>query len=100
VDVDSLDSADEESRALQQPAQRAHDRREIEIARSDFVKHRREQEVVLPVHECDLDVRLTREDSLELARGGESAESAAEDDDAGRFLRGHGQPTTAMPTSS
>src|ERR671923_561454 len=90
--VDVVDGTGEHGRPLQQLAKRVDDRRQVEIAGGDFVQHRREQEIVFPVHDGDLYVGITRY-ALELPRRGQTAKAAPEDDDAGRCRR---HATTAM----
>src|SRR4029453_5826775 len=97
VDVDVLDGANEQPRALQQPAKWAHDRCEIEVACRHLVHHGGEQKKFLPIHKRDPNSGVSWEESLELARGRQAAESPAEDDHACDTLIPHSHATTAMP---
>src|SRR5947208_16827768 len=51
---------------------------DLEIARCDFVKHRREQEKVIVANQTDLRQTIYREQFLKLHRSINSAEAAAE----------------------
>ena len=61
---------------LEEVAQRVGDGRRVEQAGGELVQHRLEGVVVVRVHQHDLDVRI-----LELPRGTETGEAAAEDQD-------------------
>src|SRR6266481_5613953 len=54
---------------------------DLEIARCDFVKHRREQEKVIVANQTDLRQTIYREQFLKLHRSINSAETTAENDD-------------------
>ena len=81
-EVDLLDGADEEPRALQQLAQGVHDVDDVEIARRDLVQHRGEEKEVLAAHERHLDRRRSSQQPLELTCGRQAAETATENDNA------------------
>src|SRR5262245_16922752 len=61
----------------------------IQIARSDFMQHGRKQEEVFPVHQGNLDVRISRQGFLELQGCVQTTKSTAYDDDALWFSSAH-----------
>lgn len=76
--IDAFDVAVKYTDTLQQLSYGAHDVGDVEVARCDFVKHWREEEEVFPVHDRDLDVRVSCETFLKVKGGVEPAKSAAE----------------------
>jgi hypothetical protein len=92
-DVDRARLGEEHGRVLlspQDPPDRRGDVRGGELGGGDLIEEGLEEVVVLPVEERDADRRAT-----ERARGVETAETAAEDDDVGEDGRaGHGRAST------
>src|SRR5262249_12995393 len=65
----------------QQLANRIQDVSHVEVAGSDFVQHRGEEEKVLPIHQGHVDVRIAGERFLKLERSIDPAEPTAKDHD-------------------
>src|SRR5215475_9525899 len=61
----------------------------IQIASSDFMQHGRKQEEVFPVHQGNLDVRISRQGFLKLQGCVQATKSTAYDDDALWFSSAH-----------
>jgi hypothetical protein len=77
--IDVLDIAAEEIHVPNHLANRINDVRQIQIARRDLVQHRREEEKVLAIYDGHFKPRVAS--FLELKRGVQAAESAAENED-------------------
>src|SRR5215470_3307466 len=60
-DVHPLDLSRKEMDALKHLANRIHNRRQIQVAGCDLVKHGREQEKIVAIDEGDLDGKILRE---------------------------------------
>src|SRR5581483_11089630 len=82
LDVDRLDVTCEEIDPLEQLADWVDDIRQVQIAGSHFVQHRREQEKVFAVDERDLHVRVACEGLLQFDGHVQTAETTAENQDA------------------
>ena len=76
-DINLRDLARKETDMSQHLAHGIHDRGEIQIARCDFVKHRREQEEVIPIDQGDLDGRVPSYSLLKVHGDGETRKTTA-----------------------
>ena len=80
-EVDALDVAVEELHARQELADGIHDVGDVEVARGDLVQHRREEEKIVAAHDRHLHAAVAAEPPLQLERGVDAAEAAADDHD-------------------
>src|SRR5262245_37382873 len=81
-EIDVLKLAVEEVNLLQQFSHGTHDVGDVEIAGRDFMEHRREQEEVFFVHECDFGVETALKSFIQFQRAIHAAEPAAQNQDA------------------
>ena len=82
VQVDVPNPSADDPRAAQAGAQRAGNVRRLQAAGGDFGEHRREQQCVGFADQRELHQRIGAEKALQLARGADSGEPAAEDEDS------------------
>ena len=78
VQVDALDVTVKNADAFQQFSDGAHDMGDVEIARRDLVQHRRKEEEIFAIDECNLDVRIFRQSFFKIECRIKSAKAAAE----------------------
>ncbi len=76
--VDRLDVADEDGRALQQRAQRADNVRDVEVTRRHLVQHRCEEKEILAADERNFHSPVLADEALEMQGRVNAAEPAAE----------------------
>src|SRR5262249_17069287 len=80
--VNTFPAPIKEAHAVQQLADRVDDMGDVEITRSHFVEHRGKQEKVLPIHQHDFHIRVTRKSLFQLKRRIQATKPAAENDDS------------------
>ena len=80
--IDGFDLADVDLRSGEQPAKRTDQVEQADGSRDHFRQHRLEDEVVVLGDEDDFVIAAAGQLALQLLRGKDGAESAAEDDDA------------------
>jgi hypothetical protein len=80
-EVDARDVAVEKADLVQQLAHGVHDVGDVEVARRDLMQHGSEEKEVVFVDDGDLDVRVVPETAIELDRGVDATEPAADDQD-------------------
>ncbi len=78
--IDPQDFTGEKVDAPQHFAQRVHDRREIQVAGRDLMKHRGEQKEVIAIDEGNLDGRILSELLLQLHGNGKTSKTPAENE--------------------
>jgi hypothetical protein len=76
-EIDVLHLSDEEHRTPYHPANRGHDVSQVQVARRDLVKHRREEDEVVVVDDRDLDRCPSRQRLLQLDGRVHPCEAAA-----------------------
>src|SRR5207247_8598292 len=79
--IDPIDLSDEDFDTAEQLAERIDNVRDLQIAGSDFVQHRREQEKIIPTDQANLHLGRARQQSLQVQRRIDAPKTSAEDDD-------------------
>src|SRR6516165_7337164 len=74
-----FDLGTNEVNSRQEGSDRAHNRRNLQVAGGDFMKHRREEEEVLAIHERNFDAAGPRQALLKVERRVQPREAAPED---------------------
>jgi hypothetical protein len=80
LDVDLIDLTRKEMDVPQQLSDGIHDRRKIQVADCDLVKHGREQEKILPIDEGYLDQGILSEFLVQFHSDGQTRKAPAENE--------------------
>ncbi len=69
---------------------------EVEVAGSDFVEHRCEEEKVFAIDQENFHIRIARQRFFQAQRGIQTAESTPQNDDALASFDSHGHPPSLL----